>query len=180
MFKKIDKGKLLEIGLQGKQCETKREIIRFQLFLIFGIILMFFLSYGGYVGAGTIVGSSLLAFAVPLTVGVMFVLIFLFWPGAEIDAIYENGITHRRVGLVNKLQGKHWIPWKEVEKIYYGKFDFEDERGVSEYVRIIGNGKDSRYFINSVYEKHSPNFYPLLGKMLKEKCPQAKWIKKDE
>jgi len=180
MRQKMDKGKLLEIGLQGRRGETKREILKNGLVLLIGGLFLLYLSYSGYEGSATIFGSTTLAFIFPLLVAILFFLIFFFVPGVEIDAIYENGITYRWVNVIKKIQGKEWIPWEEVEKVYYGKFDFEDERGISEYVRIIAGDKDTRPFIKSQYEKHSPNFYPLLVKMLKEKCPQAKWIKKDE
>lgn len=177
---KTKKGKLLEIGLLGKNYETKKRIIILYFYYI-GIAMIFFaFAFLAYLGKSTIAGSDNLALVICSTCGIIIVLLLLFVPGQEIDGIYEKGLTHRNVGLIKKIQGKHWLPWNEVEKIYYGKFDFEDERGISEYIRIISGNKDSTNFIRVMYDKHNSCFYSLLMRTLKEKCPQAQWIKKDE
>ena len=177
---KITKGRLIEIGLLGNKHDTKKGI--FLVYLLYAglALLCLLLIYQAYMGQASIGGSSQLAFVMPFFPFIAIVSIILFMNGMEIDGVYENGFTHRRVGLIKKIQGKHWIPWNEVDKIFYGKFDFEDERGVSEYLRIVSGNKDSRFFIKAKYDKHNPRFYILLMKTLKEKSLQAKWIKKDE
>lgn len=174
------KGDLLEVGLQGKMYETKSRIRIMYVKYSIIILICFVLAGLSLRGNVTLGGSNYMAFSILFIIGIICILIILFMNGAEIDGIYENGLTHRRVGLIKKWQGKHWIPWNEVDTINYGKFDLEDERGISEYVRIYSGEKDSWFFIKAIYDAKSPSFYPLLIQMLKEKSPQAQWVEKEE
>jgi hypothetical protein len=175
-----EKGELLEIGLQGRLYETKKGIIWLNITFLLIIIISFLMALLSLVGVDLSIGTIDIWFLVFSFYGFLMILIVLFFDGQEIDGIYEYGLTHRRVGIIKKIQNKHWIPWNEVERIYYGIFDFEDHRGKSEYLKVYSGNKKGGFFIKVTYNKKSPKFYPLLMQMLKEKSTQAQWIQKNE
>jgi len=178
---RIEKGIFLEIGRRGKEYETKIGIIKVQLMGVGIIVLMFLMGTIGAMGKAHIADSHILAAIIPYGIGIFTLWALLFLPGQEIDAIYENGLTHHKVGLLKKLQGKHWIPWEEIDKIEYGYIDsaYKGEPDISEYVRIYAGDRATWYFTKNSYGRHNPRFYPLLLKMLHERAPQAEWIRKD-
>ena len=172
------RGKMIKLGKIYKE-DSKKELISDYFKLLLGIGIITFFTYFASIGNIRWFGSTLLPYLVLVTVNGMAWYVFLFYPGAGLDVIYEKGITYSKVSLIEKLRGKGWIPWDEVKKVYYGVYDFEDKRGKSEYVQVVGEKNMTQPIVKKLYEKYSPEFYPLLVKLLKEKCPNAKWIKKD-
>ena len=180
-MERIDKGEFLQIGLKGKAYETKHGIFFLNFIYIGGTLLMFALAGLAATGYGLMAGSQLLGIIIPLLIGVFILCVVLFMSGDEIDAVYENGLTHRDVSLNKKLQGKHWIPWGEIERIEYGYIDdaFKGKLDISEYIRIYAGDKATWYFTRNSFGRHNPKFYPLLLKMLHERSPQAEWVRKN-
>jgi hypothetical protein len=69
------------------------------------------------------------------------------------------------------------VRWEDIIEIRYGKL--RDRKGETEYVQYISKNQS---YVEPIFPKDGAfknNYYEHLVEMLKKKCPQARWVRKD-
>lgn len=172
---KFDRGKLIYTGIMGKDGDSKQSAKRNFLILLSFTIIFFISIPCTLLGIITIAGSSGLAFIFNLFVFLVLLYFLFFVPGTglEIDAIYENGISHRYTTLFDRLRNENFHYYEDITNIEYGTT--KTIKGKSNYIRFFKYGeRNSRmpYFCENMYKN---DFYDRLIETLEENCPNAKW-----
>jgi hypothetical protein len=91
----------------------------------------------------------------------------------EKSIIYEKGVTNIKTSFLDKLFRKSFMPYEKIKKIAYDK-----KAGKIEYILFLDhNEKSSLGFMMYNSNIYQDNFLDELHQTLKNKCPNAKWIK---
>lgn len=172
-----DRGQLLYTGIHGKKYYDNLKSAKRRLWSnLFLFLFSMFMAIISLLGHFWIFGSSMYAFVIWLFIVFILLLGLIGW-GPEIDGIYENGITNHLTLLSEYLRGKSFHPFNNITKIGYG---IRNDLGkTSSFIVIYENNSLHPTVRNFTEAEYKNDFYQVLVKTLREKCPNAVWEKVD-
>jgi hypothetical protein len=174
-MKRAYRGLVLEVGEEGS---IDYAIGRRRRSLVAGAVLLA-LSFGPLFLTGTHYFSPenpyVPGFVMVLALALLPLLVFLIFNvqcGLEVDCIYENGITNRRSTLLDRILGRSFVPFKEIKVIGHGK---EPLKGKMVTFIVLKTEDGSNLLPPFVDYGYTTNFFDVLAKQLRKRCPNAEW-----
>lgn len=111
-----------------------------------------------------------------VSLGVLYCLISILSTSFSRDCIFENGIMCFNHSLLDYLKKHIYHPFESISKIEVGELSAQDSQDKAEFLRIYEKNRKNTATIlySSLYEN---DYWNTLKSVLKEKCPQASWVK---
>ena len=109
------------------------------------------------------------------SLGVLYTLVSLSVTSFSRDCIFEKGITCFNHTLVDYLRNDIYHSFNEIKRIEIEKLEPRDSGVQGELMRIFEQGRKNRTILcSSFYEN---DYWDMLKSVLKERCPEASWVK---
>ncbi len=176
MYKENVRGKLKYKGITGEFYDTISGQIKVVIFLIFSIALMITFTYCTIIFKWTLIGSSIFGATIWIFFMIIFIILLHAGGGIEINGIYELGISSAMHNLGDCLMKKTFHRYENITKIGYGNHTFTGGLKTS-FISIYENNENEPSAPAFHKYRFKNDFYNKLIKTLKQKCPNAKWVK---
>ncbi len=173
----MDRGVLVRAGIEGPIDQAMRnrkgQFVAGLILLVVPFSLPLILIVTGNTEVGVSGARDIAWVLASAMLPVLWLAIFNMLGGLEIDAIYEDGVTNERSTFLDRIFGKSYVRFEDIEIIGYGK-ELEDDDEVS-FVAMMSNEK--RLLMKPLADVgYEDDFFDYLIETLKAKCKDAEWI----
>jgi hypothetical protein len=174
--KSSDRGRLVRAGIEGPvdhaMKNRKGQFVAGLILLVFPFSLPLILTISGVLQAREQVVLYIMWF-VATGLPILWLAIFNLLGGLDIDAIFEDGVTNERSTVLDRILGKSYVRFEDVEIIAYGK-EVEDDDEIS-FVALMSTEK--RLLIKPFADvRYEDDFFDFLIGTLRTKCESADWM----